>query len=456
MGQLSLTLFGAPQVRYNEQLMPLRFHKELALLIYVAVTHRPHTRLALATLLWPELDQPSALAALRRAIYQVKCDVGENILHVTRQMVCLHDSLDLRVDTVMFHAAAILCNEHAHKPQNLFAECVTALEAATSGYIDDFLTGFSLPDSTLFDEWVYFEREELRTECLRMLSILTAYYEYHQEWDRAIDTARRLLIREPCHEPAHRALMRLYLQLGQSDAARRQYALCKQLLSEQWGVNPHPETERLYLSMKERSKNHTVRPITHYVQNGMTYLAYQTIGEGNIDVLMIGGYISHLDQLWEQPDLARFYEQLSTKARVIVYDKRGVGLSDRVSVPPTMEQQVADAHAILEAVQSRRVLLFAVSDGTALGIQLALWHPQQVIGLVIYGGQAKGIQDVDYPWGLTTSQYQQWAEKMVKGWGGPVNLEYFAPSRAHDQRLRHWWAQTQRLAASPGAIQSEI
>jgi DNA-binding SARP family transcriptional activator/pimeloyl-ACP methyl ester carboxylesterase len=454
MGQLSLTLFGAPQVRYDERTISLRFHKELALLMYLAVTQRPHTRLALATLLWPELDQPSALAALRRAIYQIKRDVGEDVLRVTRHMVCLDGSLELHSDTGMFRAAATLCREHDHEPQALFAECVTALETATSAYTDDFLAGFSLPDSSLFDEWMFFEREELRAECLRMLATLTTYYEHHQEWDRAIATARRLLLREPCHEPAHRALMRLYLRLGQHDAAQRQYALCKQLLSEQWGVAPHPETERLHQAMMERSQDHVVRQSTQYAQNGTTYLAYQTIGEGTIDLLIIGGYITHLDQLWEEPDLAGFYEQLSTLARVIVYDKRGVGLSDRVSTPPAMEQQVADARAILEAANSRRVILFAVSDGAALGIHLALRFPQLVAGLVIYGGQAKGVQGADYPWGLTPEQYRRWAEKLVKGWGGPVNLEFFAPSRAHDQRLRHWWAQTQRLAASPGAIQS--
>jgi pimeloyl-ACP methyl ester carboxylesterase len=118
-----------------------------------------------------------------------------------------------------------------------------------------------------------------------------------------------------------------------------------------------------------------------------------------------------------------------------------------------MEQKVGDALAILHAANTRRVVILAVSDGAATAIQLAVQHPERIAGLVIYGGQAKGVQSAEYPWGLTPAQYQRWIEKLVRGWGGPVNMEYFAPSRARDQRLRQWWAQTQRLASSPGAVQ---
>src|SRR5262249_32743468 len=148
------------------------------------------------------------------------------------------------------------------------------------------------------------------------------------------------------------------------------------------------------------------------------------------------------------------YQQLGTIARVLIYDKRGVGLSDRVGAATTVEHHIADALAILHAARSQRVIVLAVSDGAATAISLAVRHPERIAGLVIYGGQAKGVQSAEYPWGLTPAQYQRWIEKLVKGWGGPINLEYFAPSRANDQRLRQWWAQTQRLASSPGTVQA--
>ncbi|MGZ3639075.1 MAG: alpha/beta fold hydrolase, partial [Ktedonobacterales bacterium] len=277
--------------------------------------------------------------------------------------------------------------------------------------------------------------------------------EQQQDYDQAIEMARRWLSREPYHEPAHRALIRLYTLIGQPAAAARQYDLCKRLLFEEMGMPPHPETERLYQAIKDRSGDLTVRPQTHYTQSGTTYLAYQTMGAGVVDLFVIGGFISHLEQLWEEADLAGFVQHLSTVARVIVYDKCGVGLSDRVGTVPSRERQIADALAILRAAGSSRVVILAVSDGAATAIPLAVQHPEHIVGLIIYGGQAKGVRSAEYPWGLSPTQYQHWMEKLVKGWGGPINLEYFAPSRAHDQRLRQWWAQTQRLASSPGAVQ---
>lgn len=454
MEQLSLGLFGAPQVTCGGKRVSLRFQKELALLIYLAVTNRSHTRLALATLFWPEHEEARALASLRRALYQIKLDVGEGILDVKGGMIALSAAVDLRVDTHAFRAAAHLCRDHSHPPQAPFASCVAALDAAVRLYVDDFLAGFSIPDSPQFDDWQFFEREGLRAECLRILATLSAYYERQERYDQAIEMARYWLIREPYHEPAHRALIRLYARCGQYAEATRQYDLCERVLSEQLGVQPQEETRQLYLAIKEGAKGPALRRITRYVQNGTAYLAYQTIGAGDKDLLMVGGFISHVEQIWEEPDFVEFVEQLSRAARIIVYDKRGLGLSDRVGTTPSLEGHVADALAVAQAAGSGRRVVLAVSDGAPIAIQLAVQHPEQIAGLVIYGGQPKGVQSADYPWGLTPAQYQRWMAKLVSGWGGPVNLEYFAPSRAQDPRLRQWWAQLQRLASSPGAVRA--
>jgi pimeloyl-ACP methyl ester carboxylesterase len=144
--------------------------------------------------------------------------------------------------------------------------------------------------------------------------------------------------------------------------------------------------------------------------------------------------------------------RLSTAAHVIIYDKRGVGLSDRIGSPATVEQQVADAEAIMRVARSEGVIILAVSDGTTVATHLAVRRPQQVAGLLIYDGQAKGVRSDDYPWGLTPEQYQRWADRLVRGWGGPINLEYFAPTHAQNERLRLWRAQMQRLVSSPSAV----
>lgn len=459
MGRLALRLFGAPQVEYDEHPVSLRLQKELALLVYLAVTSRPHTRMALATLLWPEQDQRSALAALRRVLYQLRVDVGEDrgegLLEVTPRLVSLRPNVERWLDTQQFSEATHLCAGHTHSPDAPQASCVAALDAAVRLYRDEFLAGFSLADSPAFDEWQFFEREGLRSEYLRILALLTTYYEHHGAYEQAIETARLWVGREPYHEPAHRALIRLYALTGQPAAARRQYDTCKRILAEQLGVQPQLETERLYQELGVPAGSSAApRPQTLYTRSGTAYLAYQTIGAGPIDLLHIGGFISHLEQIWEEPDLARFYGRLGEAARVMLYDKRGVGLSDRIGSPAALAQHVADARAIIRAAGSARVVVFAVSDGAAVAIPLAAQHPEQVSGLVIYGGQAKGVRSADYPWGLTAEQYQRWAEKLVRGWGRSINLEHFAPTGRDDERLRLWWGQMQRLAASPGAVKA--
>jgi DNA-binding SARP family transcriptional activator/pimeloyl-ACP methyl ester carboxylesterase len=454
MEQLALRLLGAPHVAYGGRPASLRLHKERALLIYLAVTSRPHTRMALATLLWPEHDERSALAALRRTIYQLKVDMGESVLEILPNLVRLHPDVPLWLDTQQFFNAMHHCKGHEHPPDAPLAACVAMLEDGVRLYGDDFLSGFSLPDSEAFDEWQFFEREGLRTDYVRVLALLTTYYEQHEAHDKAIETARRWLVREPYHEPAHRALIRLYAATGQLAAAKRQYESCKRVLTGQLGVQLDQETERLYQSLGDSEGGSSSRPQPQYTRNGDVYLAYETIGAGAIDVLQIGGFITHLEQLWEEPDLARFYRRLSAAARVILYDKRGVGLSDRVGPPASIEEQVADGEAIMRATRSERVIILAVSDGAAVATQLAVRRPQQVIGLLIYGGQAKGVRDADYPWGLTPEQYQRWADRLVRGWGGATNLEYFAPTRAQDERLRLWWAQMQRSASSPSAVKT--
>lgn len=454
MSQLSLHLLGAPRVEYGGRPVSFRLQKELALLIYLVEEPRPHTRMALATLLWPESDQGSALAALRRTLYQLKEDIGEPLLEVSMDAVKLRSDVDVWIDTQSFLAATHLCAGHAHPPDAPLATCVSAMDDAIGLFNDDFLAGFSLPDCPGFDEWQFFEREELRTEYLRVLALLIAYFEQVDNTERGIELARRWVNREPYHEPAHRALIRLYMMSGQPSAAKRQYEICRRIFADQLGALPSEETEYLYRMIGERPSNTLIHSPTRYALSGDAYLAYQTIGEGNVDVLNIGGFISHIEQLWEEPELARFYTQLGRLARIIVFDKRGVGLSDRIGAQPTIEQHVSDIQSIMSAAATSRVIIFAVSEGASVGIVTAVRYPEKVAGLVIYGGQAKGVRSEDYPWGLTSEQYGRWAEKLVKGWGGPVNLEYFTPTRAHDERFRQWWAQTQRLAASPGAIKA--
>jgi class 3 adenylate cyclase/pimeloyl-ACP methyl ester carboxylesterase len=191
---------------------------------------------------------------------------------------------------------------------------------------------------------------------------------------------------------------------------------------------------------------------TKYVDAGGVYIAYQVIGSGPHDLIIIPGFISHLEHMWEEPGIVRFFERLASFSRVIVFDKRGTGLSDRGSKAPTLEERMEDVKAVMGAVHSKRAALFGASEGGPMSILFAATYPEQTTALIIYGSYAKGAWAEDYPWMLTADQYEKWIKRIPRTWGDPESFRYWAPSAADDALSSEWWGKLQRLGASPGAV----
>jgi class 3 adenylate cyclase/pimeloyl-ACP methyl ester carboxylesterase len=193
-------------------------------------------------------------------------------------------------------------------------------------------------------------------------------------------------------------------------------------------------------------------PATRYAHSGDASIAYQVIGDGPIDLMFLPGWISQVEHLWELPALRRFLERLAVFSRVIVFDRRGGGLSDRVLGEYTLEQDVEDALAVLDAAGSERTALLTYSLGGLIGSLLAADRPDRVGALVMYASVARTSWAQDYPWALTTADRVEAAERTIATWGEPDNptVAMFAPSMADDPALVAWFARLQRLAASPG------
>jgi pimeloyl-ACP methyl ester carboxylesterase/DNA-binding winged helix-turn-helix (wHTH) protein/class 3 adenylate cyclase len=194
-------------------------------------------------------------------------------------------------------------------------------------------------------------------------------------------------------------------------------------------------------------------PETMYARSGDVNIAYQVIGDAPIDLVFVMGWVSHLEYFWREPTFARFLLRLASFARLILFDKRGTGLSDRVPLNelPTLEQRMDDVRAVMEAVGSERAALCGVSEGGPMCSLFAATYPEKTLALVMIGTYAKRIRDDDYPWAPTTEQRQHFFEEMREQWGGPVGLEERAPSVAGDPKFREWWATYLRMGASPGA-----
>ena len=194
-------------------------------------------------------------------------------------------------------------------------------------------------------------------------------------------------------------------------------------------------------------------PKVSYAQSGSVNIAYQVVGSGPIDIVFVMGWVSHLEYFWNEPAFAAFLTRLSAMARLILFDKRGTGLSDPVPISelPTLEQRMADVQAVMEAAGSRRAVLMGVSEGGPLCALFAATHPDQTAALIMIGSYARRLWAEDYPWGPTREERDTFLQTILKEWGGPVGIEERAPSRALDPEFRAWWSAYLRMGASPGA-----
>ncbi len=196
-----------------------------------------------------------------------------------------------------------------------------------------------------------------------------------------------------------------------------------------------------------------LRPATSYVQNGDVNIAYQVLGDGPIDIVFVMGWVSHLEYFWKHHLFASFLERLASFSRLILFDKRGTGLSDRVPNDrlPTLEQRMEDVHAVMDAVGAERAVLVGVSEGGPMCALFAATYPERTSGVVMFGTYAKRIRDDDYPWAPTVEQRNAFFDVVKRDWGKPVGIEERAPSMAGDPEFREWWAEYLRMGASPGA-----
>ena len=192
---------------------------------------------------------------------------------------------------------------------------------------------------------------------------------------------------------------------------------------------------------------------TNYARVGDANIAYQVIGQGAIDFVYVPCWLSHLDRMWREPRFARFVERLSSFGRVILFDKRGTGLSDPMSsaMQPSFEERMDDLQAVLDAAGSTHAVLFGTSMGGRLSALYAANHPDRVAGLILMGSSARGAHAPDYPWAPSLDEHERNFEHVAQSWGGPVNLDRYAASMAGDPEFALWWAECLRSGGGPAA-----
>lgn len=195
------------------------------------------------------------------------------------------------------------------------------------------------------------------------------------------------------------------------------------------------------------------RPETRYARSGEISIAYQVVGGKPFDLIWVPGWISNVEESWEVPEYAHFLHRLASFSRLILFDKRGTGLSDRVSNDrlPTLEQRMDDVRAVLDAVGSERAAIVGASEGGNLSLLFAATHPERVHALVLAAVYAKRLWSPDYPWAPTPEQREQDTQLIEREWAGEMDVSQLAPSAAADPALMRRITTFFRRSASPGA-----
>jgi len=192
---------------------------------------------------------------------------------------------------------------------------------------------------------------------------------------------------------------------------------------------------------------------TRYADSDGVSIAYRVHGDGPLDLVLVPGFVSQVELLWEEPEVARFLRRLTSFSRMLVFDKRGQGLSDRPGRPPTLEESMDDLKAAVEAAGFERPALFGISEGGPMSALYAATYPEEISGLVLFGTFARMLNAPDFPPGITEEALDRWGAMIRRDWGKAVGLNVWAPSRVGDSDFERWWARLLRQGTSPaGAI----
>ncbi len=204
-------------------------------------------------------------------------------------------------------------------------------------------------------------------------------------------------------------------------------------------------------SADEPQTNGATGPIRYTSSDGL-HIAYQVSGRGDIDIVLISGFVSHLELDWADPRHAHFLDRLGSMGRLIRFDKRGTGMSDRPEGLPDLETRMHDVLAVMDAVDSRRAVICGYSEGGPMAILLAATHPERVSSLVLYGSYAKRTRAPDYPWAQTAEQRRQYTDELIEKWDWEADMLHRCPSA--DGPMQRWWAQRMRAAATPSTVRA--
>jgi DNA-binding SARP family transcriptional activator/pimeloyl-ACP methyl ester carboxylesterase len=322
----------------------------------------------------------------------------------------------------------------------------------------------------------------VRTEAGRLEELRLAALEARAEallecgkFGDAIAELETLTAAHPLRERLWSLRMLALYRAGRQADALHAYRDLRAILADELAIEPGPALRDLHtgilrqdpaldrpapgeqdVGLRDRGQRGQPFPVpqTRYAMtDDGVHIAYQVLGQGDRDIVFVPGLMSHLDLLWESPDTAGFFQRLATLGRLILFDKRDTGLSDRAVGDLSLQERMADVRAVMRAAGSARAVLFGYSEGAPMSILFTATYPEQVTALILGSAAARWFPAPDYPCGdAAVEMYESLRDIAAYHWGRGDSIEWYLPSRAADPHARELFARFERLAVTPGAF----
>lgn len=456
MPSLELGIQRYPEVRVDGQPVAIKLKRGLALLALLSEFGRKVARAQLIDLLWPDATAEIGRARLRRLAHEVNQVLGMNAVAGDHDSLWLSGgaaSLPSDVERVR-RAARQLVADPTHPQSRASVELLLAAGA------HQILDGFDLGVET-FDAWLSRRRAEQQQLVARALQRAAEQLLAVGQAVLAEEAASRLTTLEPLADSGHALLLAALAQRGDLAAVEGRYFAFAELLRSELGVRPSPTFELSYAEARRAAAADapvlTERPPSgapriRFADTSDGAVAYLELGSGPQTLVILFGLWSHVEVSWEEPTIRSILLRLAQRYRVVLMDRRGTGVSERLVLDPSVPAGVEDLDAVRRTLGVDRLWLFGNSAGGLIAIEYAATHPDAVEGLVLYATSAKGCWSPDFPWAPTAEQFDTWAARLQSGWGGATSLEKFAPSQASDPVAQDWWARLLRQAMSRNSL----
>lgn len=451
MATRELKLFGQPAVVGVQGTTAIRLKRCGLLLALLVASPGGMDRAALAEQLWKEGGEAARLRRLRRLIFEVRTQLGEDALLEQGGRLALSDAWLAQCDYGRY-----LRQYHRliHRGENV--ENTDAEFSVVSAAREPLLGNWEFDEQTQASEWLDFQRVAQSNRCRRMRDKIVASLLAVGAGRDALQMMLADIERDPLDEAGWEQAATMLFDAGRYAECAALYHSLRGNLAQAIGLDASAAFRRLAQQAEAKMAMQNVwsrsRPVTSYVDAGDVHIAWQCFGTGKVDLLIIPGFVSNVEMAWELPQLASFFERVAKDFRVLIFDRRGIGLSDRTARHSSSQTAVDDVLAVLDAADSKTAVVFGASEGGPNAIQLCTAQPQRVQALCLYGALAKGTASASYTSALTHDQYDRWRTRLVADWGTARSLPAFAPSHVDDATLNDWWARLLRLSSSPGAI----